>query len=111
MTKGKTIQRKVVYAQDVILHNTHSSYLFKNLKEAIGYQCIKSIFITFKIQIRSGLKHQAFQITGCHSHPLASKGIYSQLNIKLLGFKYKAKPQHISAKSSELKAFSLLLKD
>lgn len=64
-----------------------------------------------KTKQKSGLKHQAFQTVGCHSHPLTSKDVYSQLNIKLLGFKYKAKPQHLSAKSSELKAFSPLLKD
>lgn len=55
MTKGKTIQRKVVHAQDVILQNTHSSFLFK-LKQASGYQCIKSVFITFKNQTKIGPK-------------------------------------------------------
>lgn len=87
--------------------STHPFYL-KKLKD-IGYQSIKNISLHSKIKLKSGIKHQAFQIAGCHCHLHTSKDMYYQLNVKLFGFKYKAKPQHVSAKSSEPKAFSLLL--
>lgn len=58
-----------------------------------------------KIKQKSGLKHPSFQTAGCHSHSLTSKGIYSQLNIKLLVFQYKARLQHIMLRAVSWKSF------
>lgn len=106
VTEGKTFQRKAVHAQDVTLQNTHSLFLFKKFREVIGYWCIKTISIIFRNQTKISPKTPI--LPRCHSHPLASKDLYSQLNIKLLVFQYKAKPQHIMLKQWAESLFSAL---
>lgn len=80
-------------------------FYLRSSEELLAIDVSRAFSLYSAITQKSGLKHQSLQTAGCHPHPLASKDNCSQLNIKLLVFQYKAKPQPIMLQAVSWKPF------